>query len=83
MDEKKWVLTLEKDAHCIHPLLSSKKPNRPFKRAVGDRSPTRSPENVQNSPLRPNKKSRVANFGNQSGLLRGRNLLADLINDSK
>ena len=83
MDEKKWGLTLEKDAHRIHGLLSSKKPNRPFKRAVGDRSPTRSPENFQHSPFRPNKKSKVADFGDQSGLLRGRNLLRDLINDSK
>lgn len=83
MNEKKWVLTLEKDAHRIHGLLSSKKPNRPFKRAVGDRSPTRSPENFSRSPLRPNKRSKVANFGDQSGLLRGRNLLRDLINDSK
>ena len=83
MDEKKWVLTLEKDAHCIHPLLSSKKPNRPFKRSVGDMSPTRSPETFPRSPLRPNKKSKVANFGDQSGLLGGRNLLRDLINDSK
>lgn len=83
MDEKKWVSTLEKDAHYIHPLLSSKKPNRPFKRAIGDRSPSRSPENFPGSPLRPNKKSKVANFGDQSGLLKGRNLLKDLINDSK
>jgi DNA replication ATP-dependent helicase Dna2 len=83
MDEKKWILPLEKDAHRIHPLLSSKKPNRPFKRGVGDRSPTRSPENFPFSPSRPNKKSKVANFGEQSGLLRGRNLLRDLINDSK
>lgn len=83
VDEKKWVLTLEKDAHSIHPLLSSKKPNRPFKRAVGDMSPTRSPENSTRNPLRPIKKSKVANFGDQSGPLRGRNLLRDLINDSK
>jgi hypothetical protein len=83
MDEKKWVLTLEKDAHCIHPLLSSKKPNRPFKRAAGDRSPSRSPENFPRSPRRPNKKPKVANFGDQSGLLGGRNLLRDLVNDSK
>lgn len=83
MDEKKWVLTLGKDAHCIHPLVSSKKPSRPFKRAVEDRSPTRSPENFPRSPFRPNKKSKVANFGDQSGLLRGRNLLKDLMNDSK
>ena len=83
MDEKKWVLKLEKDAHRIHGLLSSKKPNRPFKRAVGDRSPTRSPENLSRSSLRPTKKSKVANFSDQSGLLRGRNLLRDLMNDSK
>jgi len=83
MDEKKWVLTLERDAHRIHGLLSSKKPNRPFKRAVGDRSPTRSPESFPRSPFRPNKKSKTANFGDQSGLLKGRNLLRDLINDSK
>jgi len=83
MDEKKWVLTLEKNAHRIHGLLSSKKPNRPFKRTVGNRSPTRSPENFPRSPLRPNKKSKVANFSDQSGLLRGRNLLRDLMNDSK
>ena len=83
MDEKKWVLKLEKDAHRIHGLLSSKKPNRPFKRAVGDRSPTRNPENLSRSSLRPTKKSKVANFSDQSGLLRGRNLLRDLMNDSK
>ena len=83
MDEKKWVLTLEKDAHRIHPPLSSKKPNRPFKRTVGDRSPTRSPENLPCSPFRPSKKSKVANFGEDSPLLRGRNLLRDLVNDSK
>ena len=83
LDKKKWVLTVEKDAHRIHELLSSKKPNRPFKRAVGDRSPTRSPEDFMRSPLGPNKRSRVAKFGDQSGLLRGRNLLRDLINDSK
>lgn len=83
MDEKKWVLTLGKDAHRVHGLLSSKKPNRPFKRAVEDRSPTRSPENFSRSPFRPTKKSKVANFSDQSGLLRGRNLLRDLMNDSK
>ncbi|KAF9644272.1 Dna2-domain-containing protein [Thelephora ganbajun] len=83
MDEKKWVLTLERDAHRIHSPLSSKKPNRPFKRTVGDRSPTRSPENSPRSPPRPNKKSKAATFSDQSGLLRGRNLLRDLINDSK
>jgi hypothetical protein len=79
MDEKKWVLALEKDAHRVHASLSSKKPNRPFKRAVGDISPTRSPENT---PRRPSKKSKVANFSDQGGLLKGRNLLRDLINDS-
>lgn len=83
MDEKKWILTLEKDAHRIHALLSSKKPNRPSKRAVGDRSPTRSPENFQRSSSRPNKKSKVADFGDGGGLLRSHNLLRDLINDSK
>lgn len=83
MDEKKWVLTLEKEAHCIHGPLSSKKPNRPFKRAVGDRSPTRSPENFPRAPFRPTKKPKVANFSDQSGLLKGRNLLKDLMNDSK
>ena len=83
MDEKKWVLTLEKDAHRIHAALSSKKPNRPFKRAVGDMSPNHSPEDTPRSPLGPNKKPKVANFGDQSGLLRGRNLLRDLMNDSK
>lgn len=83
MDKKNWILTLEKDAHRIHGLLSSKKPNRPFKRAVGDRSPTRSPENFSRTPFRPSKKSKVAKFGDQGGLLKGHNLLRDLINDSK
>lgn len=82
IDEKKWALNLERDAHRIHVPLSSKKPNRPFKRAVGDISPTRSPENFPRSPHRPSKKKKVATFDDQRGLLRGRNLLRDLINDS-
>ena len=83
VDEKKWVLPLEKDAHRIHAPLSSKKPNRPIKRGAGDRSPTNSPEGPPRDPARPNKKSKVANFGDRSGILRGRNLLRDLMNDSK
>ena len=83
MDEKKWVLTLERDAHRIHELLSSKKPSQSSKRAIGDRSPTHSPENHPRGPSKPNKKSKVANFSDKSGLLRGRNLLRDLVNDSK
>ena len=83
VDEKKWILALEKDAHRIHAPLSSKKPNRPFKRGAGDRSPTNSPDDVPRNPLRPTKKSKVAKFSDQSGLLRGRNLLRDLMNDSK
>jgi len=81
--EKKWGLTLERDAHHIHGPLSSKKPNRPPKRGVGDRSPTRSPGDFPHTPLGPNKKSKIANFGDQSSLLRGRHLLRDLMNDSK
>jgi len=84
VDEKKWVLPLERDAHRIHGLLSSKKKsNRPFKRGAGDRSPTNSPDDLPRTPIRPNKKSKVANFSDQSSLLRGRNLLRDLMNDSK
>ena len=83
MDEKKWVLTLERGAHHAHGLLSSKKPDRPFKRAAGDRSPSRSLEASPRGPLRPNKKSRTANFGDQSALLRSRPLTRDLMNDSK
>jgi len=83
VDEKKWVLALERDAHRIHGPLSSKKPNRLFKRGAGDRSPTNSPDDFPRTPVRPNKKSKVANFSAQSGPLRGRNLLRDLMNDSK
>jgi len=83
VDEKKWVLALGRDAHRIHGPLSSKKPNRPSKRGAGDRSPTNSPDGLPRTPIRPNKKSKVANFSDQSGLLRGRNLLRDLMNDSK
>lgn len=83
MDEKKWILTLERGAHCTHGPLSSKKPNRPFKRAAGDRSSTHSPETSPRGPLRPNKRSRTANFGDQSALLRSRHLLRDVVNDSK
>ena len=82
VDEKKWVLPLERDAHRIHGTLSSKKTNRPFKRGAGDRSPTSSPD-FPHTPIRPNKKSKVANFSDQSSLLKGRNLLRDLMNDSK